>query len=67
MTKRSFSRSWAMENFVMCEYYDIFMSFCIFPEYPEVREIGTASESKGFAIRRRNVSSPEWTGINFHK
>lgn len=67
MTKRSFSRSFAVENRVMCEYYDIFMSFCIFPEYPDVSKIGTVSESKAAAIYRRSVSPTEWTGVNFHK
>lgn len=67
MTRNHYSRSWAVENYVMCEYYDVFMRFCMFPEYPYVMEIGVESESKGFAIRRRNVSVPEWTGVNFHK
>ena len=68
MTRNHYSRSWAVENLVMCEYYDTFMAYCIFREHPsDVRKIGVESESKGFAIRRRNVSASEWTGINFHK
>lgn len=67
MTRIHYSRSWAVENYVMCEYYDTFMKFCIFPEYPDVGKIGVESESKGFTIRRRNVSAPEWSGTNFHK
>lgn len=67
MTRIHYSRSWAVENYVICEYYDIFLRFCIFPEYPYVKEIGTTSESKGPAVYRISLSESEWTGVNFHK